>query len=181
MTAESGEHAVEALYSDYQALLEDLSRLPSALASINRAYHKHLLVAAASSLEDVTKVHVAELFRKYGNDRISGFVANQVMSRGYHTLFDWKNQTAQGFFTYFGKDCGTAFKASVKADANLKIQHDAFMSLGNLRNQLVHNNFAGFSIDLTPQEVMEKYRLGRAFIETFEGLIFLYTPSEVTA
>lgn len=177
MITESGQHAVEALYDDYEALRDDLAHLPSSLASINRAYHKHLLVAAASSLEDIAKHHVPSLFREYGNARLAEFIANQVMSRGFHTLFDWKAQSAQGFFSFFGKDCGRAFKATMKKDSELKLQHDAFMNLGSLRNQVVHNDFAGYHIDLTPQEVMEKYRLGRQFIEQFERLIFDFSSS----
>jgi hypothetical protein len=96
-----------------------------------------------------------------------------VFARGYHTLFGWKDETAQPFFSSFGTECGNAFKAALRSDVDLKQQHDAFMLLGHLRNEVVHNDFATKLIDHTPAEVIEKYRYGLLFVGRFESLIHL--------
>lgn len=103
---------------------------------------------------------------------MAAFVAKRVMARNYAQLFEWKSQTAQGFFTSFGETCANNFRRALKSDELLKIQHDAFMYLGHLRNEVVHNDYAVFSIDLTPEEIIYLYRDGLAFTGRFEALIF---------
>lgn len=162
---------MEALYEDYVALLDELAASPSGLAAVNRTYSKHLVVAAASSLEDYVKESVPTIFDRRGNGRMGAFVASAVFARGYHTLFDWKATSAQKFFSSFGPECAAAFRAALRDDDDLKVEHDAFMLLGQLRNELVHNDFASKSIDQTPAEVIARYRLGLLFVARFEDLI----------
>lgn len=160
--------AVGLLYQDYVELVSDLRMSPSGLSSLNRSYHKHLLVAAASSLEDKVKALVPEIFSRHGTERLAAFVAKQVMARGYHTLFEWKSGTAQGFFTSFGDVCGQTFKAALKTNDQLKAQHAAFMQLGQLRNQVVHNDYASALIELTPREIIDRYNLALEFVDQIE-------------
>jgi hypothetical protein len=170
---------VESLYEDYQGLVSDLSLAsPSGLAALNRSYHKHLLVAAASSLEDRVKGLIVDIFDRHGAPRLREFVSSQVIVRGYHTLFDWKNETAAPFFSSFGKECGSDFRTRLKSDESLKADHDAFMRLGNLRNQIVHNDYATSTIELTPDEVIGSYRAAIRFTERFEELILTELHTE---
>lgn len=173
MTEVARDGAVETLYGDYLALVSDLSASPSGLSALNRSYHKHLLVAAASSLEDLVKRLVPEIFERHGSNRLAAFVEKQVMARGYHTLFDWRNGSAQGFFTSFGDICGAAFKQALRSDVTLKEQHDAFMSLGQLRNQVVHNDYASALIELTPGEIMDRYELALQFVDRIETYVVI--------
>lgn len=175
MTDEGPHGAVETLYGDYVALVSDLSSSPSGLSALNRSYHKHLLVAAASSLEDRVKELVPEIFKRHGTDRLAAFVAKQVMARGYHTLFSWKGEKAQGFFSSFGESSGAAFKQSLRSDSELKDQHAAFMTLGNLRNTVVHNDYASALIELTPKEIIDRYRLALQFVDRIESFVTIDT------
>lgn len=75
MTSPKGAPLVEALYEDYVALLDELAASPSGLAAVNRTYSKHLVVAAASSLEDYVKESVPTIFDRRGNARMGAFVA----------------------------------------------------------------------------------------------------------
>ena len=164
--------AVEELYQEYLDLSEDLgNRSPSSLSALNRSYHKHLLVAAASSLEQQVKTIIPQIFERHGREFIGEFVAKAVLARGYHLLFDWKNGTAASFFANFGPECRRHFKAKLESDDELRNQHDAFMTLGARRNDVVHNDYATYLIELTPHEVIIKYRLGHAFIQRIEDLI----------
>ncbi|TFD30286.1 HEPN domain-containing protein [Cryobacterium cryoconiti] len=170
--------AVESLYEDYQGLVGDVSaKSPSGLAALNRSYHKLLLVAAASSLEGHVKRITQAFFMAHGSHEISQFVSKQVLARGYHGLFDWKAESAQPYFTSFGEACGKGFKARLKKDDQLKADHDAFMKLGNLRNLVVHNDYATYTIELTPDEVMASYRKAVNFTGRFEVLIL--TPESL--
>ena len=173
MTDQVGDGAVATLYDDYLALESDLSAMPSGLAALNRSYHKHLLLAAASSLEDKVKRLVSEIFERHGSDRLATFVSKRVMARGYHTLFNWEGGTAQGFFTSFGDACASAFRTELRSDNDLGEQHDAFMRLGQLRNELVHNDYASALIELTPDEIMDKYELALRFVGRIESFVLV--------
>ncbi|MGO4295422.1 HEPN domain-containing protein [Glutamicibacter sp. MCAF14] len=157
-------HAVQSLYEDYQALCTDLRSNPSGLAALNRSYHKHLLLAAASSLEAKVKVIVAQIFEQHGSTSLSTFVEKRVMSRSYHTLFDWPGGKAKGFFTSFGDICSNKFNADLGSDSTFKNQHDAFMQLGQKRNLLVHNDYANALVELTPEEIMQKFSQASDFV-----------------
>lgn len=165
--------AVQSLHDDYKNLCEDLKFSPSGLAALNRSYHKHILLAAASSLEDDVKNLITKVFENHGNNSLSNFVSKRVMARQYHTLFDWKEGKANSFFNSFGDSCGSRFKSDLKEDLILKEQHDAFMQLGQRRNLLVHNNYAIAPVELTPEEIMVKYILAKKFTERIEDYILI--------
>lgn len=163
---------VSTLYEDYCALVNDLCNSPSGLAALNRSYHKHLLVAAASGLEQTVKQLVPELFAKQGSGLLAEFVARQVMARGYHTLFDWNGGSAKGFFGSFGDSCRKRFSSRLADDPDYRQQHDAFILLGRTRNLVVHNDYANVLIELTPAEIMEKYELACRFADSIESIVF---------
>jgi hypothetical protein len=55
--------AINTMFEDYEGLVRDLrGKSPSGLSALNRSYHKHLLVAAASDLENKVKELVPEIF-----------------------------------------------------------------------------------------------------------------------
>ncbi|MBD8518782.1 hypothetical protein IFU11_17705 [Plantibacter sp. CFBP 8804] len=164
--------AVGVLHEDYEALVADLSSSPSGLTALNRSFHKHLLVAAASSLEERVKRITIDLFRDHGSIELSKFVEVNVMVRSYHSLFAWKEEKAAPFFASFGEQCISGFKEKLSSDDDMKNEHDAFMRLGNLRNQVVHNDYATFPISLTPDDVISLYKMALAFTERIEDLVF---------
>jgi hypothetical protein len=164
---------VESLYRDYLDLVDDLEQAlsPSGLSALNRNYHKHLLIAAASSLEDTIKKIVVNIFETQGGVELGAFVMSNVMTRGYHTLFNWKDRSAQSFFSGFGKTCGDEFRARLRSDDKFKRDHLSFMTLGALRNDIVHNDYASRTVELTTEEVFEKYIEAKLFTEEIEPLI----------
>lgn len=170
MVSELG--AIESLHDDYGILLELANEGgPSALAALNRAFPKHLLLAAASNLEARVKASFSERVEAQSGARLASFLDRFVLSRGYHTLFDWQGGTAKGFFTAFGKDCGNSFKASLIADEEFRRGHESFMYLGSARNQLVHNDYAIKTIELTPTEVVEKYKEAIYFVDRIGEMV----------
>lgn len=166
------ENAVGSLYIDYLGLQSELQTSPSGLSALNRSYHKHLLMAAASSLEHQVKQIVASIFEQRGNLSLATFVGKRVMARSYHTLFDWPNASAKGFFSSFGDSAANAFKeALARKDSTFKVDHDAFMAIGHLRNGLVHNDYANSSIELTPAEIIDKFKMAQRFVLNIEPLV----------
>lgn len=164
---------VESLYADYVGLVEDLSNSnnPSGLAALNRSYHKVVLIAAASNLEAQVKRIMKEVFEREGRPELGTFVEKRVMARNYHTLFEWDRGKATGFFASFGDNCSKRFKSMLVNDSEFRQEHDAFMKLGGLRNRLVHQDYASFSLDDTPDELIGLYRNAIRFPERFKAII----------
>jgi hypothetical protein len=164
--------AVEALYEDYRGLVADLEgRSPSSLTALNRAYPKHLLLAAASSLEELVKRALIEVFEARGDAGLGAFVQKRILDRGYHQLFAWTDRKAQPFFSSFGPDVGASFKRALRESSSLAESHEAFMILGSARNEVVHRDFASYPVEFTPEEVIEKYRLALYFVEQIAILV----------
>ena len=55
----------------------------------------------------------------------------------------------------------------IKEQAGLQESISAFMQISALRNELVHENFAGYSLDKTPSEIIDLYRQARTFVNDF--------------
>jgi len=185
MTGEMAGHnltgPVESIYEDYCGLVEDLKeRSPSGLAALNRTYHKVILVAAASSLENQVKRVVESLFSEHGRDELGVFVAKRVLDRDYYRLFDWNNEKAKSFFSSFGPHCSRLFEETRRNDGEFERQHSSFMRIGRLRNQLVHQNYATFILDVTPEELVILYRSAVLFPGRFGGIIFARAPGAAT-
>ena len=170
--------AVESLYSDYEELVREIpTSSPSGLSALNRSFHKHLLVASASNLEEQVKDLIPRLFVNHGRGEMGTFVFRRVLARGYAGLFEWKDMKAQGFFSSFGDDAGKDFKARLREDDAFRADHDAFMRLGHLRNEVVHNDYALFNVELTPSEIVKLFRRACQFVKEIEDMIFPATPA----
>ena len=56
----------------------------------------------------------------------------------------------------------------------MKSNAKAFLELGMLRNNIVHRNFASFSLEKSFEEIIELYRKGNNFIRFIESLLSEY-------
>ncbi|QQE49091.1 hypothetical protein I6H91_01765 [Micrococcus luteus] len=163
---------VLALFEEYENLQEDLVNSMSGLAAINRRYGPHLVVAAASSLEDKVKLGMPLIIGRRAGVQLADFAKFHVFARKYHTLFEWNQATAAPFFASFGGDCKARFRSKLTTDERFNQGHGDFMSLGQERNTIVHNNFAAQTVSSTPEEIVKKYKNAVDFIACFEDLIF---------
>jgi hypothetical protein len=57
----------------------------------------------------------------------------------------------------------------VKSDDTLENAMIAFLELGEMRNQMVHRNFASHPIDKTSEEVYALYKNAGRFLEFIRG------------
>ena len=128
---------------------------------------KVLLLSAASYFEDEIKDIILSFVDENSNDNsmIKSFVKNKAVERQYHRYFDWSAKNANKFFSLFGEEFKKRASGDVKDNSELEESIRAFLEIGNLRNELVHGNFAVFPIEKTVEEIYELYRSAHQFID----------------
>lgn len=161
----------DSLFSDYTYLTEESLRTdPSGLAALELTYPKVLLLASASYLENATIEAILSLYAEPQPQELRIFVEKQALTRKFHTLFDWKNQKATGFFGFFGEDCKARYTEKRSAqDFCSKV--DAFLQVGSLRNSLVHQNYADFDLGKTAGEIRDLHQEAKEFPSLIPQLV----------
>ncbi len=134
---------------------------------------KVLLLAAASEVEfEFQRLLIRYYETLLGPGAIAvEFVRNAAISRQYHTYFAWDAHNANKFFSLFGAAFKAAIAARVAAETELDRSIRAFLELGALRNQLVHENYATVTVPKTADEIFGLYASACAFLESLPGLL----------
>lgn len=151
---------VERLHAEFQELrsfLTDTGGL-TLLSVVDEAFPKTLLLAVASHFEHRMTRAVEDFAREVtdDDDRLVSLIQKKVIGREYSRWFDWPSKTANSFFGMFGSSFQTQAKGAVKENEGLKASIEAFLTIGDQRNKLVHQDFAAYSLPWTPDEVYEK-------------------------
>jgi hypothetical protein len=163
---------IDQLHANTSQLLQhltDQSEL-SLLSFANENLRKVLLLSAASWFE----TRISEAILKFaevhsnGHSGIQSLIKKKAVDRQYHTYFEWKKEKPGAFYGLFGEVCGEDMKKEINADSNLKDGLAAFLELGNLRNELVHENFAAFPFEKTAEEVHALYQKAENFVRYLE-------------
>lgn len=166
---------VRAIYEDNRQLLEYLqeNQEVSFANSVENILPKVLLLATASHLEHELQNLILEYFREItGNQECAvSFVERKAVTRQYHTYFQWDTGNANAFFALFGDDFKSTVRGLLKADEELAAAVRDFVSIGSLRNQLVHQNYAMFIMENTAEEIMRMYESALKFVERFPHLL----------
>jgi hypothetical protein len=178
----SGEADVfDALYRDYLALNRYLVHQgePSLSSVVETNLTKSLLLAAASYLEHRVQGIIKSLYtsnetgEEPENHPRVHFIQKKAISRQYHTYFNWEETRTSSFFAMFGPDVKKHASERIKADPRLDEGARAFLSLGESRNRLVHQNFAAFTVDSTPSEISDRFQAARYFLEKIPSILNL--------
>lgn len=170
MVAESSESPIVRLMHEHERVLSILPPSEISLRNdVQIAFSKTLLLSVASYFEvRMSEAVVATLFGGLdpADPRVE-FVRNKAVERRFHDWFDWKANNANQFFGAFGSEFRTHMVERVREDDGLREGVRAFLQLGNLRNQLVHQNYAAFSLDLTVEDIFALYEKALEFVESF--------------
>lgn len=166
---------VRALVADHEAIrthLMDQGEVSFA-STLELSVPKVALLSAASWIEDQVQRIVLDLFEEAMSDaphRVS-FVKSAGVDRRYHSWFDWERRNANKFFGMFGTDFKHYCTQQIKDRPDLAEAISAFMELGDLRNMLVHGNFASFSLGKSLSEVEVLFNKAVSFVEALPGLL----------
>ena len=175
---------IDKLYQDNEDLSKYLleNQEPSFKSASDANFNKSMVIAAASYFEFRLMWTIEELITKYSdkNELIIEFAKNKAMNRQFHTFFDWNSKNANKFFGLFGNGFQEFMKAEVKSDEKLDESIKAFVEICGKRNELVHENFAGFSDVKTAKETYDLYRRGIEFLIALPAKFRKYVESSVS-
>lgn len=168
---------VDSLKREHEAIVEFLREQsePSFVIAMEATASKVLLLAGASYLEQEMQEVLAQYYAEItgGEARAVEFIRNKALHRQYHTLFDWKTNNANKFFSLFGAEFRALASQTLREDGALEGNVRDFIQLGSLRNQLVHENYAAFTLNKTADEIYALFRSAEQFIERLPGLLRL--------
>jgi hypothetical protein len=162
---------IDGLVQRHRELSEYLVRQKeiSLRSEADSQFRKTLLLSVASYFEnELTDAIVAVVSECVGTAvPILEFVKNKAIARQYHTFFAWDRPNANSFFGLFGGSFRDFISEEVRRSPKRTDAIKAFLELGNLRNQMVHQNFATFPLEKTVDEIYELYKRGLEFVEQF--------------
>jgi len=161
---------VDNLYADSQSLLAFLidRQEPSFHRFVDDISRKVLALSAASLFEERVINMLLDFVRSKsnGDEAIVTLLRRKGIDGQYFKLFDWDKKNGYNtFFNLFGETMSLEFKADLQNDPALKRSADSFLELGNLRNCLVHQNFANYAFEKSAAEVHQLYTDANRFID----------------
>ena len=172
--------AVKDLFSNYEEnykLLINIKEISFATDYKSQFAKVYLLACASYFEQKITDVVLESLSTKKCTLTHS-FISKKALARQYHTLFDWKGSNANSFFGLFGDAFKDFMKKEIKEDEVLALSVRDFLELGQLRNKLVHDNYAMFILNLTTEDINEKFISAQLFVSKINLLMNKYRNDE---
>ena len=166
------ETVVDRLYRDFQELIQGIDPVEVSLRETLRVnFSKSLLLSAASYFEEQVKNQLLDFMRSRssGNELVMEFIRNKAVERQYHTYFNWgevRLGSANNFFGLFGNDFKEYMVQYARNDIDYANAILAFLDIGSERNNLVHQNYAQFSLGKTIEEIYTSYKSALQFVDS---------------
>ena len=186
MVSHSSYFPIQVLVQEHEQLVSYLESTGdiSLQFSVKASFSKTLLLSAASFFENRMVASIIDIFeeRTGNSDALVSFVRSKAATRRYHDWFSWKDQNANRFFSAFGGSFKEFMSQKLNDDPDLEKSISAFLELGRLRNQLVHENYSVFSLNKTVQDVFDLYNSAARFVDRFPDDIreYMNTPESQT-
>lgn len=133
---------------------------------------KHLLLSACSFLEywfqNIIKKHTQLII---ANDYlINNLIFDSAISKSFYTYFNFPDKKVHIFKKFKHQDYNLVLYKCVEKES-YKVFKDGFCNLFNMRNKLVHENYAAQSLDKTLAEVYFLFGHARCFLFTLDKFI----------
>lgn len=160
---------IESFYSTHRDLIDFLlaNGQPTFAADASDNFRRSLVLAITSSFEhDISEI-VRSLPARHanGNPFLTELVVQKAVTRQYHTYFEWDKPNANKFFSMFGPAYKAVSQKKFSDDPNFRASVLSFLSLGETRNRMVHQNYLQFSLDLSPDDIILKFRQAKCFVD----------------
>lgn len=163
---------VERIHEDLKAIgqIVNASKDVSAISGFGEHSSKTLLLAGASYFERRIISSIGDHINAVTESRVlRHFTFHQAVERKFFSLFDFNGgpKNINAFFKKFGPEYSKWAKTDVAARKD--IDQLAFLNFCSLRNSLVHNNYATYSINKTLDEVWGEFRKAEMLVSWIEN------------
>lgn len=156
--------------NDVVAFLRENQQLSFSI-NVEAILSKTLLLSIGSYFESRITTSITDYAARVSksDEALTSLVRVKAVERQYHTYFQWREgkRSATPFFGMFGPGLKDAAKEDLK-DEGLAQASQAFLELGDLRNLLVHGNFANYSLPKTSDEIYSLYGVALQFVTYIE-------------
>lgn len=164
---------IDTLNSELKSIINflDDSKQPSLSSDVDRHLKKVILLSAASYFEHlIQEMLISFISKSCGKTEATYFLKNKAINRQYHTFFAWDAKNANKFLSLFGDDFKKKVENEINQDDDLQKAMKAFLEIGQLRNTMVHSNFASFDItNKTTDEIFQLYNSSKKFVTFLEN------------
>jgi len=156
-----------------ERLLERHSQISASLESQNEVslksyaddeFRKVLVLSIASYFEHQIVESVSRLAEGAGSEQVENLIKSKAIARQYHTYFDWESRNANRFLSLFGSKFKSEVSTEIDTDRSLEEGCESFLTLGRVRNRLVHENFAEFNLDYALEDIVALYEKALYFV-----------------
>lgn len=155
-------------YNDLESYLLEQQQA-SALVQLKNHYRKVLLLSCASYYETRILKMLFDFTSKVSSDeRLISFLKNKAIERQYHTFFNWEGKNINSFLGLFGNDFKSKISNEIQTNQTLSEQMKAFLTIGNERNLMVHENFMEYKLEKTFEEILSLHKQAMEFIAYLE-------------
>lgn len=145
-------------------------------------FSKVMLLSVASYFESAIIKTIKEALNPSDCTLTDEFISKKALARQYHTLFDWDKRNANKFFAFFGDDFKQFMINKINQDRELESAISSFITIGSLRNQLAHQNYASFNLQLTAEEIHNKFQeANNFFVSRIKDFIVEFRTEQLTA
>lgn len=165
---------IDALFREQKELIAFLQQQGqlSYSQSVEVFLSKTLLLSSASYFESRITNAISDYAARVSklDEALTSLVRIKAIERQYHTYFQWREESrsVMPFFGMFGSALKDAAKQELKAKELVQAT-DAFLKLGDLRNLLVHGNFATYTLEMTSDEIYNLYGAALRFVTYVEN------------
>ena len=175
-TGRDPRNRIDELWRDHGRLVDYLraNNELQMMSRIEESFARTLVIATASYFEVKLTDAICDVYREFtqGASSLTLFVRKQGIGRRFAQLFDWGNDSgpapnANRFYKLFGDEFAVHMRRKVQGDRFLDEGVRAFLEIGNIRNQMVHGNFADFQIDKTVDDLYDLYGKADRFVTAF--------------
>jgi len=133
--------------------------------NIEHHLRKIMLLSCASYYENEIQEMIKSFVSRNSNDeKVLFFVSNKAIARQYHTYFDWGKNNINQFLGLFGTEFKEKIQKKIDENAELKEEMKAFLTIGDERNKMVHNNFISYKLDKTFDEIISLNDKAESFV-----------------
>ena len=173
---------IDEKYKEYTEALNNLSIGigPSLSIDLRVELTKNFVLSVGSFFER----YITELIKEFvtcsssNNETIISMIEMKAINRQFHTYFSWDKANVNSFLALLGPSKRIEFDTKKEGDIILQEGIKKFLTLGNTRNELAHQNFAEYSLQKTLEEYYTDFQNAKVFLSTITNLLTVIPSTE---